>query len=37
MNENISSRLREGDKTAVQPFSNYVTVLKEYSRELLFF
>lgn len=37
MNENTLSQLDESHKSVVQLFSNYVTVLKDYSRELLFF
>lgn len=37
MNENTLSQHDESDKSVVQLFSNYVTVLKDYSGELLCF
>lgn len=37
MNENNSSQHGESDKSVVQLFSSYMTVLDEHSRELLFF
>lgn len=37
MNENTLSQLDKSDRSVVQLFLNYVTVLKDYSREFFFF